>query len=329
MTLPPKHIAAILFGLGSITPACDSNPHRDFTGPNSTAEKLDPELRLANTWAAKRPTPAARLSMQAGTIDSFIYVVGGVGNSVTTRRVERYNVLRNLWSSGTALPSARAGLNGASSINRRLYVTGGLNSSGTPTRTLYVLDPATGSWLRRADMPQAGCCGGQGVIGGQLYVYTVRGSTAHGFFRYNPANNQWVTRALPPSRHAGPAAGAIGGKFYLAGGTRNGFTANVALHVYDPATNSWSTRAPLPMGQARMASAVIGGKLYAAGGVNAGQTMDTLRVFDPATNAWTKKAPMPTERTDPAGAAANGLFFVIGGVTSIGDTTTKVEAYTP
>lgn len=311
---------------------CDA-AGRELTEPNGGRLRLEQAAQLAvsNTWATKRSTPTARMAAQAGTIDSFIYLVGGVVASVASRKVEFYNVLSNTWASGTPLPSARLVLNGASVINRRLYVAGGLNTLGAPTKTLYVYDPDLLVWTRRADMPVGGCCGVQGVIGGELYVYTPRtsGATGDRFFRYNPESNTWVTRASPPSRHISPAAGVIAGKFYLAGGTLGGDTANLALHVYNPATNSWTSRARLPMGVARMASTVIGNKLLVAGGINFGITMDTLRVYDPAVNRWTKKKAMPTERSDMPGALANGRFFVIGGITSTGDTTKTVEAYTP
>jgi N-acetylneuraminic acid mutarotase len=322
-----------ILALGSVLAACGGAPTRELTAPDNEPGLTEAAALLApNTWATKRSTLTARAQAQGGTIDSIIYVVGGISSAVPRRTVEGYNVRANTWSTRAPLPNARTALNGASAIDGRLYVTGGRNSSFALTKTVYAYNPATNSWLRRADMPQTGCCGAQGVIAGQLYVYTFRAgaSPGHQFFRYNPATNTWVTRAAPPTRHANPAAGVIGGRFYLAGGTSNGTAATRPLHVYNPATNSWTTRAPMSQPQARATSAVISQKLFVAGGVDSfGATQDTLRVYDPVANTWTRKARMPTKRADPAGAAANGLLYVIGGITSSGDTTRRVEAYTP
>jgi N-acetylneuraminic acid mutarotase len=109
-----------------------------------------------------------------------------------------------------SLPGAREETNGASVINGKLYVSGGRNREFRATRTLFVYDPKTNSWTRKADMPQAGCGGIQGVIGSQLYVYLPPvggGSACHGpnemglLFRYNPSTNTWMRRAAPPSDH--------------------------------------------------------------------------------------------------------------------------------
>jgi N-acetylneuraminic acid mutarotase len=333
--------AAILFGLCAALVACDGAPTRDLTAPDPAAGALDAQnvslLAPSNTWTGKASLPGdrprqGRSSLKASSLDNFIYVFGGEAPAGISARVDAYNITTNSWSPRAPLPSARLLLNGASTINRLIYVTGGFNSAFAFTKTLYVYNAATDSWVRKADMPQTGSCGAQGVIGGLLYVYVgcTNASNAHHLFRYNPATNIWVTRAAPPTRHVNPAAaGVITGKFYLAGGFSNVSTDNLTLDVYNPATNTWTTRAPLPGAQRAGATGVIGGKLFAAGGdAGTASPIGTLRVYDPATNLWTTKAPMPTPRGDAAGTPAAGLLFVIGGH-ALNSFTGRNEAYTP
>jgi len=76
----------------------------------------------------------------------------------SSRAVEAYTLSTNSWSARKPLPNARFESNGASVINGRLYVTGGCSgsffSTCSPTKTLYVYNPATNAWSRKADMPR-------------------------------------------------------------------------------------------------------------------------------------------------------------------------------
>jgi N-acetylneuraminic acid mutarotase len=226
--------------------------------------------------------------------------------------------------------------NGASVINGKLYVSGGLNKDFRSTKTLFVYDPETNSWMRKAEMPLAGSGGIQGVIGGRLYVYmpSVGSGNAGVVFRYNPATNMWVNRAAPPTDHPFGAGGVINGKFYLAGGL------NKALHVYDPASNTWMTRAPMSAARSGMAAAVLDGKLFLVGGEGwpSDYPLSTVEVYDPATNRWTMNGPLPIGTAAGAAARAGAKIFYISGVVhELGGATkqpwapgpSEVYAYTP
>jgi N-acetylneuraminic acid mutarotase len=299
--------------------------------PNAAASESVTPLALSNTWGTKARMPYARSGIPAATINGVIYVVGGSSSSAyLTTTLQAYNIATNTWATRKSLPVAHTDLNGASVINGRLYVTGGYGE-----RTLFVYDPGTNTWTRKADMPDEGFYGAQGVINGRLYVYAAATFGPPKLFRYNPVTNTWVTRRAPYVVQSQPAAGVIGGKFYVAGGEDDLGRIIPDLEVYDPATDTWTAKAPMPVPLKAMASAVINGKLYVAGGWRqfpapdyTAKAVATLLVYDPATDRWTTKAPMPTPRAYAAGAAASGKFFVLGGINATG-TLRKVEAYSP
>jgi N-acetylneuraminic acid mutarotase len=110
-------------------------------------------------------------------------------------------------------------------------VTGGRRPDNGSTRTLFVYDPGTDSWARMADMPQASCGGAQGVIAGQLYVYTV-----------------------------------LDGKLFVAGGAEDDAGVVGTLEVYDPVTNTWTIAAPMPTPRFDAAATAARGKLFVIGG---------------------------------------------------------------
>ena len=240
--MPQKRHAAVWSGfcLCILLAACDSGQPTD-PGRSALSDAIPTDLQsLSNNWVAKRSLAPGRILIAAGAINGLIYVVGGrrvdpiTGEVRTVARVDAYNVATNTWSQVASLPGPREEPNGASVINGKLYVTGGRSSVATefqftPTKTLFVYNPGTNRWTRKADLPQAGCGGVQGVIEGQLYVYLppVGGGTlCHGFsemglfFRYNPSTDTWMRRAAPPSDHKDGAGRVINNRLYLAGGWR-------------------------------------------------------------------------------------------------------------
>lgn len=343
--------SSIVFGLCTNFAACDDAFTPDPT-PTPPAATLDAVVQsLSDNWAAKRSLPPNRTGMVAATVSGRIYVAGGEHTdwvNLRTRllsRVDAYHVATKTWSQVASMPGARYDANGASVINDRIYVTGGLNNLFTPqdqrkpTRTLFVYDPASDTWTRKADMPQPGCSGVQGILAGKLYVYMpplracdpfAAGSVAR-FYRYDPATDSWVQRAVPPGASRGGAGGVISGKFYL---TAQG----AQLQVYDPASNAWTMRAPMPQARSGAIDAVLNGRLYLVGGSEPASEWPrpVLQVYDAGTDTWAVKTPPPIGTVGGAAAGAGGkvyyvagrVFLAPGGVERLPEAS-EVYAYTP
>jgi N-acetylneuraminic acid mutarotase len=329
--------------------ACERAP-TDLTAPEPQAKTLDAPslspLAASATWTLDAPMPTARRSLKAATVNGIIYAIGGFST-----KVEAYDVASNTWTLKKALPEPLAP-NGATNINGKIYVAGG-QSTERYSKALYVYNPTTNGWTRKADMPftVASLAGQQGAINGKLYVYagvTINpdGSVGpHRFSRYNPATNTWATLGRPSYARRGGASGVINGRFYLVGGTvptsRNGWGKAYDVHIYDPATG-WSKK---PLGQYGqdswgLASAPQGGKLYIVGTNYSDYCYyDVSGVYDPASNTMLRFSSRAPLRWGAAGAAAKGQFFVIGGSDyepdnggcgdGNGSLTGEVRAYTP
>jgi N-acetylneuraminic acid mutarotase len=301
--------------------ACDDSPTTNSTAP-VPAELSEAGLQsVSNTWTAKRSVSPNRTGMVAAAVNGRIYLAGGEHTDWTTMRanviarVDAYDVASNSWSRVASMPGGRYIANGASVINGRIYVSGGLSGvvtmgAWTPTKTLFVYDIASNSWSRKADLPTAGSFGVQGVIGGRLYVYMpppASGSPAR-FYRYDPATNKWVTRAAPPGAVQAGMGGVINGKFYLA-------AQRARLQVYDPSSNTWAFRASMAQERGGAIPAVLSGKLYLIGGTEFGAefTRPFLQVYDAGTNTWAIKTPLEFGVADGAAAGAGGKVFYIAG----------------
>jgi N-acetylneuraminic acid mutarotase len=306
----------IALGVCLAVTACTDSPTTNPAGPSDALESQALVSSASNTWARLTQLRAGRAQVAGAAVGNVIYLVGGWGRgAMSTATLQAYDVETDRWSARAPMPAARREVNGASLIDGRLYVAGGVNNNDVNylAKTLFVYDPATNSWTRKADMPRVGACGAQAVIARKLYVYSGCGHEHDEFFRYDPETDQWSTLPRPPSQHSSSAGGVLQGKFYLVGGELSFGQPNLAMHVYDPVSRSWSTKAPLPSEQRYPAAGVLNGKLYVAGGQNDFQVTATHRVYDPATNTWTARAPMLTTRYAAAGVVAGGRFFVLGG----------------
>ena len=341
--------------------ACERAP-TDPAAPEPQAKTLDAPslspLAASATWTLDAPMPTARRSLKAATVNGVIYAIGGYAYVPATGlfqirpKVEAYHTASNTWTLRKALPEP-LNPNGATNINGKIYVAGG-QSIGGFSKALYVYDPTTNVWTRKADMPftVAYSAGQQGTISGKLYVYagvTINPDGSAGpqrFFRYNPATNTWATLGTPSYARTGGTSGVINGRFYLIGGLlpagRFGAGKAYDVHIYDPATG-WTKK---PLGQygldsRDLASAPQGGKLYLVGTNYSDDCIyDVSAIYDPASNTllgFYSRAPL---RGYAAGAAARGQFFVIGGAnyeppstygcgTGNGSLTGEVRAYTP
>jgi N-acetylneuraminic acid mutarotase len=195
------------------------------TGPGPEPRPADPtatglsELAASNSWSTRAPMPFGRTALSAAANNGVLYAVGGgirdqSGGVRATTNLQAYDIQTNTWSALRPVPVLWGWGNGASFLNGRLYISG-----GNLSKALFVYDPATNRWTRKADMPHAMQLGSQGVIAGQLYVYDGSTPGAGALLGYNPATNTWTKRASPPPLHGqAAAAGVIGGKFYVAGG---------------------------------------------------------------------------------------------------------------
>ena len=284
--------------------------------PTTETETADLSLAAAaaNSWVTKADMPSTeRRGLTSAVVEdasgrSIFYAIGGATNTASgasLSKVQAYNASTNTWSYKASLPVPLYWTNGTGVINGKIYVSGGVSSYKNYRADLYMYDPATNIWTRKADMPTMGFRGVSGVINNQLYVVTGCDQedcdefVQSALYRYDPATDQWTTLTAPPGFHGWAMGGVIGGKFYVTGG-ENG---QAQLVVYDPATDQWTRKTPLNRRRWMGSGVAVGGKLYVIGGMTelddgSNPTVRTVSVYDPATDSWTNKAPLPNPRAN-------------------------------
>ena len=319
-------LSASLLAIASLV-ACGEDSGPLAPEPFTAAEPMDaPAPSLADSWANSVPMPTKRRALVAAAVNSTIYAIGGQNFLVTgdpddaievnLTKVEAFNTSTAKWTTKASLPSARAWPSGAAVISGKIYVTGGVNTNGIATKTLYVYTPTTNTWATKAPLPIASARGAAVEIGGKLYVLTpAAGSTR--LHRYDPATNTWTARASGPVGHYHPVAGVIGGKIYVTGTMNANQGYSLKTSMYDPATNSWTAKGDMPGEQIGASGQVIGGKLYLVGGSHVMGNMEHggHRMYDETVDSWMwpDKATMPAARTFLATAVVNGKMYALGG----------------
>lgn len=290
-------------------------------------------------WSTAAPLPTARGELAAAAWGERIIVAGGLLGSVSASdAVEVYDVGSDSWQTLPPLPQATHHLAVAVVVDE-VYVVGGSTEvvPFTPTKTLYLYDPAQNTWIRKADMPYGRYAHGAVGLNRKLYVIGGVGDVdSTSVLVYDPATDTWEVQAPMPAPREHLTVVALDGKIYAIAGRWN--NSNMAiLEVYDPATDTWASLAPMPTARSGLAAGAIKGLIYVIGGEDPISPIGIFaqnEVYDPMVNAWSTSADLPTPRHGVAAAVVGDRLYLIGGSSSPGALSVfgwsnAVEVYTP
>jgi alpha-tubulin suppressor-like RCC1 family protein/N-acetylneuraminic acid mutarotase len=276
--------SGVIYAVGGTTTANGLLP----TGGSSFLGIVEEYSPGANAWAQPASMVQSRMSLGvAQAPDGRIFALGGTTGQVPwswdrTNKVEIYNPATRTWSAGRSMPSERAQFGAAFASNGKLFVAGGVLSTGTSpvdTASLEEYDPTTNTWTN---------CGAQ-----------------------PPANN---CAPMPTARSALSLVAGANGKLYAIGGWGQGALATV--EEYDPATNIWTPRPPMPTARmAHAAARAADGKIYVAGGWSGSASLGTVESFDPSNPVagWTSRASLGVPRSDLGLVTAGTRLYAVGG----------------
>src|SRR4051812_47002904 len=132
----------------------------------------------------------------------------------------------------------------------KIYIAGGIDSTGQTTKVAYRYDPTRNTWQRVADLPEPRHHMPLLVVNDTLYAIGgfdgLRFTPKATLWIYRADKNTWEERAPLPAPRGATGAGVVSGKLVVVGG----YGLNRALLdttiVYDPRSNAWSNRAPIP-----------------------------------------------------------------------------------
>jgi Kelch motif len=162
-----------------------------------------------DSWTERAPMPTARGALSVTEHEGRLYAIGGYDRKGNNAQVEVYDLLRNVWTTGTSLPAPRDHLATA--------------MDGDDSRNFAVVeryDPATDRWRRVADLPTARSGITAAVVEGKIYVFG--GEGAAGTFNeneaYDPVRDIWQRLTPIPTARHGLGSAVVQGRIYMISG---------------------------------------------------------------------------------------------------------------
>jgi N-acetylneuraminic acid mutarotase len=182
-------------------------------------------------------------------------------------------------------------------------------------------DPATNTWIKKADLPTARSYLATSEVNGKIYAiggWDDTGGAGGTVEQYDPVTDQWTRRADMLYGRAFLDTCVVNGKIYAVGGITNEGEVSI-VEEYDPTMNSWIKKTDMPTAISNLSTCVVNGKIYTIGGstwdnINSARTtLSMVEEYDPVTDTWTRKSDLPIPTFDTATVVVNGKIYAIGG----------------
>jgi hypothetical protein len=216
----------------------------------------------------------------------------------------------------------------AASNGGSVLVAGGLDSAGSSTDGLILIDRSSGAVRRIGTMPSAFHDAAGTIIGGRLFV-----------FGGGQAAGTDVVQSIGVSGSGGAVAGRLPSPVSDLGAAMAGSTV-VLVGGYDgtayqrtvfATSNGTAFRsvATLPVGLRYAAVAAVGRSVIVAGGLSPGGLVRTVLSIDAHTGSVRRLSPLPQPLAHATAVAIGGRVYVFGGEDSVGRTVASVERIDP
>jgi N-acetylneuraminic acid mutarotase len=235
-----------------------------------TNERYDPKKDY--TWTEMKSMPTARAYFGIAAYKDKIYCIGGYDSEGISDVNEVYDVATNKWSIKTPLPVSVSTAQTHNAV--QTHVADG-KIFVIASRLLYMYDPVTDSWIKKASLPKT-------VVQADPYVYSavvdnqiivITSDEGPEVLIYDPKTDVW-SKGKTTGDHgfAIAVAMATSGRFapqkiyVLSSGPSMFFYPTGDIGVYDPLSGAWEhIKDPTP--RARFGVAVLDDVLYVIGGL--------------------------------------------------------------
>ena len=226
------------------------------------------------------------------------------------------------WTLKSAIPTARKEIANATVVlNRKIYVIGGIERSGTISNKVEVYDVDSDTWTEAAEYPIRIWRTSAAVADNKIYVFGGYLSTnafpfspTNRVFEYDISSNSWSEKSNMPTARGASTAVELNGIIHVLGGAANG-----ALNIhqaYNPTNDTWESAQSMPTGRSGLTATVFNNKIFTMGGYflsNGVVAQDLVEVYDPSNDTWTTVSNMPQRRNGIDAVTANEKIYVLGG----------------
>ena len=245
-------------------------------------------------------------------------------------------VTAQAWASIPPLPTPRTDA-AVAVADGRIYVMGGLDELGRPSRKVEVFNPRDKSWKVAASLPRAifdaAAVGLQQDGPDKILLFgglkDRRGEISAAVYRYDAHSNAWSEAAPMPSARSALAAAVYGDLVYVIGGVGEEAISS-SVDIYDPSSDSWRRGPSLQSGRSHMSAVTAGKLIYVIGGrdESGGAVLDLVETLDPTTGASAEVQRLDVGRANLGSLEHNGRVYILGGE-DIDTALDSVESFDP
>lgn len=189
----------------------------------NTVEEYDPS---SNSWTSRANMPTSRSNVSVAVCNGKIYAIGGWPNGINA--VEEYDPLSDTWTSQTPLSQGRINTNGSTTLNNKVYFSGGKTNS-TVFSIHEAYDPITNNWITKANLPNTLWSGASVTLNNKIHFLGGTDTNSPGqylpnystHYVYDENNNSWSIALPLLNSRSNHAAVVVNNKIYVIGGNNN------------------------------------------------------------------------------------------------------------
>lgn len=270
-------------------------------------------------WIKLTPMITPRSRMGTTVFENQIYAIAGMTKEGVSSITERYNPETNSWEEVQTKLTAVMDM-GAVLIGGKIFVPGGVLSSGEISNLLEVYDVRNGVWSQAAKIPHPISAYGIATLDGKIYLFGGWDGKKYlsSVLEYRPDEDKWYEKTPMKSPRAYPGAAAIGGSIYVIGG----YDGKSVLDINESYTPSldlsrkvpWEINTPIPGGRYKMGIVSGGDAIYILGGISDNEDILPPIAFFPQIGAWQEFGESPIKDWSSMGLSFIGTkIYSIGG----------------
>jgi hypothetical protein len=320
----------------ALTAACQNGETKEATVP-------PPERQ----WRQAADAPYAVQEIYPALHRGGLWIAGGFSPQArgATERVIVFDVARQSWSDGPALPTPSHHVHLAS-VNDELWAIGGFLGGDTRvqwTCTTRVLKLAGDRWVEGPALPKPigeaapivhlnriHLIGGRSPLGQANAGWSDQGDVADHFV-IAPGETAW-SRAEPLPLARNSAAGiSDGDRLHVISGRTVAGGQTPRHDIYDPRTARWEEGPAFPEPRGGLAAAFLDGAIVAGGGeiFEPGSVGTALYRLDES--AWSRFETLPVSRHGHGFLVADNALYALGGAerVSASGTMARVDVLAP
>jgi N-acetylneuraminic acid mutarotase len=224
-----------------------------------------------DSWNSIAPLPEPLHHTASATFDGKIYVIGGFVSRewIPTNKLFIYDPIKDQWSEGKSMPTARGALN-ALFVNGILYAIGGQDEAGG-WNINEAYNPTTNNWSSETRMPTGRHHSASETNDNKIYVMGGRIVGSSPLVNVNTTEvfdtktESWNTIKSMPSKRSGIAAAAMDNSLFVFGGedlTRT-FGNN---EKYDTENGRWVSLESMPTPRHGLGAVSVDNRIFVIGG---------------------------------------------------------------